>query len=42
MIMYRNFVLTICLLAIVFSCGREARNAVEIFQIEIDARINDI
>ena len=36
MIMYRNFVLTICLLAIVFSCGREARNAVEIFSYRYD------
>lgn len=32
----RNFVLTICLLAIVFSCGREARNAVEIFSYRYD------
>ena len=34
--MYRNFALSICLFAVVFSCGREARNAVEIFSYRYD------
>ena len=36
MIACRNFVLTICLFAMVFSCGRETRNAVEIFSYRYD------
>ena len=36
MIECRNFVLTICLFAMVFSCGRETRNAAEIFSYRYD------
>ena len=36
MIACRNFVLTICLFAMLFSCGRETRNAVEIFLYRYD------
>lgn len=34
--MYRNFALIICLLAVAFSCGREKRNAVEVFSYKYD------
>ena len=34
--MYRNFALIICLLAVVFSCDREKRNAVEVFSYKYD------
>lgn len=34
--MYRNFALIICLLAVVFSCGRDTRNAVEVFSYKYD------
>ena len=34
--MYRNFALIVCLLAVVFSCGRDTRNAVEVFSYKYD------
>lgn len=34
--MYRYFALIICLLAVVFSCGRDTRNAVEVFSYMYD------